>query len=306
MRILVVGGTGMIGGHAALWLRSCGHEVAVAARNPAPTATGMAALPFLHCDYIADDLPASDLARFEALVFAAGNDIRHAPGGFDDATHWDRVNSQAVPRFLRKAREAGVRHAINVGSFYPQAAPQLVDKIAYVRSRKRADDGARALATESFRVMSVNAPWIVGTVAGLSVPMFEAYTRYAEGGFAPGREFAPAGGVNFMSALSLSEAVEGALLRGQSGAAYLVGDENLSFQEYFDRFFRAAGRPEPLPVRNEPHPMLPDGALYFGRGNTLYYEPDPAETALLGYRRNDVGRAIEEVVAQYRSRGAGR
>jgi hypothetical protein len=52
--------------------------------------------------------------------------------------------------------------------------------------------------------------------------------------------------------------------------------------------------------------MLPDSALYFGRGNSLFYEPDPVETALLGYRRNDVGRAIEEIVAQYRTPGAGR
>ncbi|HEX9772596.1 MAG TPA: NAD(P)-dependent oxidoreductase [Steroidobacteraceae bacterium] len=306
MKILVVGGTGMIGGHAALLLRAHGHEVTVAARKPAPASSALAELEFLRCDYLACDLPASVLARFATLVFAAGNDIRHAPQGFDDATHWDRVNSQGVPRFFAHARAAGLRHAINVGSFYPQAAPHLVGTNAYVRSRKLADEGARALATTEFRVMSVNAPFVTGTVPGLTVTMFEAYTRYAEGAFAALPDFAPAGGVNFISAQSLSEAILGALLRGQSGVAYLVGDENLSFQEYFGRFFRAVGKRASLPVRDEEHPMLPDSALYFGRGNSLFYEPDPVETALLGYRRNDVGRAIEEIVAQYRTPGAGR
>lgn len=297
MRVLVVGGTGLIGGDAALRLAGLGHEVAVAARHPPPPGTGMAALEFLRCDYLGEGLPAATLARFEAMVFAAGNDIRHAPRGFDDATHWDRVNSEGVPRFFARARDAGIRHAINVGSFYPQAAPQLVATIPYVRSRKRADDGVRALAGADFRVMSVNAPWIVGALPGLKVGLFDALKRYAEGTLVPGPAFVPAGGVNFMSARSLSEAIAGALARGRSGTAYLVGDENLSFREFFAPFFGAAGREVP-PVRDAEHPMLPDATLYFGRGNTLYYEPDAAETALLGYRRGDVGHALAEIVAQ--------
>lgn len=305
MKILVVGGTGLIGGDAALLLRSRGHDVSIAARKPAPAGTGMAKLEFLPCDYLADGLSPAVLARFDALVFAAGNDIRHAPRGFDDATHWDRVNSEGVPRFFAQVRAAGVRHAVNVGSFYPQAAPRLVDSVPYVRSRKHADDGARALATADFRVMSVNAPWIVGTLPGLEVGLFGALMRYAAGTLVPGPPFVPAGGVNFMSSRSLAQAIAGALERGTSGAAYLVGDENLSFREFFGHFFRAQGREIP-PVRDEEHPMLPDATMYFGRGNTLYYEPDAAETALLGYQRHDVGRALAEVVAQYGPRAESR
>ena len=63
-------------------------------------------------------------------------------------------------------------------------------------------------------------------------------------------------------------------------------------------FFRAVGRAAP-PVLNQEHPLLPDSALYFGRGNTLFYEPDPAETALLAYRRNDITAAITGIVATH-------
>ncbi len=302
MNILVVGGTGLIGGHAALYLESRGHEVAIAGRNPPAEGTPLAALEYLRCDYVACDLPAQQLARFDALVFAAGNDIRHLPAGGDESFFWQRNNIEGVPRFIAAARDAGIACAVQVGSFYPQAMPVLVERSAYVRSRHLADSAARALATERFRVLSVNAPFVVGAVPGLVVGMFRAYTAYAEGKLAPAPVFVPPGGVNFISTRSLSEAIEGALLRGENGKAYLVGDQNLSWQDYFGAFFEAVGRPRP-PVIDQEHPFLPDSALYFGRGNYLYYEPDERETRLLGYRRGDVLAAIGEVVAQYRTQG---
>ena len=303
MKILVVGGTGMIGGHAALYLKGRGHAVSIAGRNPPPAGTPLAALPFLRGDYVANDFPRAELAKFDAMVFAAGNDIRHVSkddlGGGSSAidAHWQRCNVEGVPRFFKSLREAGVPVAVNIGSFYPQAAPQLVAGNAYIRSRKFADEGVRALATKDFRALSVNAPFVVGHVPGIE-GMFKAYTQYARGRFAPMPEFAPPGGVNFISCQSLSEAVEGALARGESGKAYLVGDENVPFGDFFGDFFRAAGRPAP-PVLDQEHPMLPDSAIYFGRGNTLYYEPDAAETKLLGYRRKDVTRAVQEIVAAF-------
>jgi nucleoside-diphosphate-sugar epimerase len=293
MKILVVGGTGMIGGHAALHLQAKGHAVAIAGRNPPQAGTPLGELDFRRIDYIEDAAP--DLAGFDALVFAAGNDIRHLPHGTSAAAHWQRANTEAVPRFFAAARDAGIRHAVQIGSFYPQAMPALVETNPYVRSRKLADDGARALNREGFRVLSVNAPFVLGSVPGLVVGMFKAYTDYALGRMAPMPDFAPPGGVNFISTGSLSDAVEDALLHGSAGEAYLVGDENLSFGDYFGAFFRAAGRAAP-PVLDQEHPLLPDAALYFGRGNTLYYEPDTR----LAYRRKDVVATVNDIVAQYR------
>jgi nucleoside-diphosphate-sugar epimerase len=298
MKILVVGGTGMIGGHAALHLQAKGHAVTIAGRRAPAVGTPLGELEFLQCDYVANDLNPTVLGSFDALVFAAGNDLRHVPEGTDAHTHLQRANVEAVPAFFRAARDAGVRHAVQVGSFYPQARPDLVETSEYVRSRKLADDGARALATPSFRVMSVNPPYVVGAVPGL-VTYFQVLTRWGQGKLTSIPDVVPPGGVNFISTQSLSEAIEGALLRGENGRAYLVGDENRSFQDYFGAFFRAFGRPVP-PVRNEEHPMIPDETLYFGRGNTLYYTPNTEEVALLGYRRGDVGRAIDAIVAQFR------
>lgn len=299
MKIIVVGGAGMIGGRTALHLQAQGHEVTIAGRNPAAAGTPLGNLPFQRIDYVGMDFDRGALGQFDALVFAAGNDVRHQPQDVGDE-HWHDANSVGVPRFFEAAKAAGISRAINVGSFYPQAAPELVATNAYVRSRKEADEGVAALADDRFAAMSINAPFVVGAVAGLVIPMFAAYTQYAEGKFAPMPEFAPPGGTNFISTQSLAEAIEGGLDRGAAGASYLVGDENMSFQDYFGAFFEAVGRDKP-PVRDEEHPMLPDSAIFFGRGNILYYDTDPAVASLLGYRRNDVGPAIREIVGQYRS-----
>ncbi|WP_165323991.1 NAD-dependent epimerase/dehydratase family protein [Rhizorhabdus phycosphaerae] len=299
MKIIVVGGAGMIGGRAALHLKAKGHDVTIAGRNPPAAGTPLGDLPFLRVDYVNMDFDRDALGQFDALVFAAGNDVRHQPEGVGDQ-HWHDANSVGVPRFFEAAKKAGIKRAVNVGSFYPQAAPHLVETNAYVKSRKVSDEGVAALADDGFVAMSINAPFVVGAVPGLVIPMFAAYTQYAEGKFAPMPEFAPPGGTNFISTQSLSEAIEGGLERGEPGGSYLVGDENLSFQDYFGAFFEGVGREKP-PVRDEEHPMLPDGAIFFGRGNSLFYDTDPKVAELLGYRRNDIVPAIQEIVAQYRS-----
>lgn len=300
MKILVIGGTGLIGGHAALYLKENGHDVTIAGRKPACADSALAELKQLQGDYVAGTFSREDLAEFDALVFAAGNDIRHVPLEGDMDAHWQRANVEAIPRVFELARSAGIRQAVLVGSFYPQVAPELIDTVPYVRSRHLADEGVRALANADFKVCSINAPFVVGAVPGLKVEMFEAYTRYAEGQFAPMPFYGPAGGSNFISTRSLSQAILGALLRGESGKAYLVGDENLSYAQYFQGFLRAAGNDAEVPALDQEHPMLPDSAIYTGRGSTVSYEPDAGETALLGYVRGDIQRAIDEVVRQYR------
>lgn len=299
MKILVLGGTGALGGHAAAYLASKGHQVTIGARKPAPARTPMAKLGFLQGDYVAGDYTAERLKGYDWLVFAAGNDPRHVPPGGDFAAHLHKANHEAVPVLFRAARDAGVKRAVQLGSYYPQAAPELLKGNVYIQSRLAACEGARAQAAPGFDVVSVNAPFMVGSVPGLSSAIFEPYVQWAQGKL-PIPAYGPAGGTNFMSFRSLSEAIEGALERGESGKAYLVGDEDLSFAQYFQLFFDAAGNHTRVEERNEAHPLLPDVAIPQGRGNWIRVNPDPASVKLLGYRRHDVAHAVAEVVAQFR------
>lgn len=298
MKILVVGGTGALGGHAAIHLAEMGHDLTVAGRKVAHPATSMAKMPFLSGDYIAGDFTPDRLRGYDWVVFAAGNDPRHVPPGSDFVEFLHRANHVAVPAFFAACREAGVKRAVQLGSYYHQANPALVNGNRYIQSRKAACEGARAQAGPGFDVISVNAPFMVGSVPGLPSIIFEPYVRWAQGKI-PVPAFGPAGGTNFMSFRSLSQAIEGALERGESGRAYLVGDENLSFAEYFQLFFTAAGNPVSVDERDEEHPMLPDIAIPQGRGNWVRVSPDLSEVALLGYGRHDVANAVADVVAQF-------
>ncbi|MDE2435980.1 MAG: NAD-dependent epimerase/dehydratase family protein [Sphingomonadales bacterium] len=299
MKVLVVGGTGALGGHAALHLAAKGHDVTISGRGgSAPAGTPLTGLGYLRGDYVAGDFTPERLSGFDWVVFAAGNDPRHVPQGEDFAAWLHRANHVALPAFFAAAREAGVKRAIQLGSFYPQAAPELVAGNVYIQSRLAACEGARAEGRPGFDVISVNAPFMVGTVPGLPSAIFGPYVQWAKGNI-PIPHFAPTGGTNFMSFRSLSEAIEGALLRGEPGKAYLVGDENLSFRQYFQLFFDAVNSGETLEERDEELPLLPDVAIPQGRGNFIAYQPDAAETALLGYRRNDVAAAVGEIVQQF-------
>ncbi|MFN3424722.1 MAG: NAD-dependent epimerase/dehydratase family protein [Novosphingobium meiothermophilum] len=299
MKVLVIGGTGALGGHAALHLAAQGHDVTISGRGAAaPAGTALTTLGYMQGDYVAGDFTADRLGGFDWMVFAAGNDPRHVPQGADFAAWLHKANHLALPAVFAAAREAGMSRAVQLGSFYPQAAPELIAGNVYIQSRLAACEGARAEGRPGFDVISVNAPFMVGTVAGLPSAIFEPYVQWARGNI-PVPFFAPTGGTNFMSFRSLSEAIEGALLRGEPGKAYLVGDENLSFRDYFQLFFDAVGNPVTLEARDEELPLLPDVAIPQGRGNTIRYEPDAGETALLGYRRGDVAAAVAEIVAQF-------
>jgi nucleoside-diphosphate-sugar epimerase len=296
MRILVAGGTGMIGGHAALRLRALGNDVTIASRKPPSGGTPLAEFPFQRVDYVEGEPDRTMLGGFEAVLFCAGNDVRHAPDPATMDTYWHCANTVAVPRFLAGAKAAGVRHAVLIGSFYPQACPRLIVTNAYVESRLGADKGARALADNDFRVVVLNAPFVVGRVPGVAVPAYEALAQWALGRIPQIERYTVAGGVNVISCDTLTDAIIGALERGRNGKAYLVGDENLTFQQYFGLYLQAAGDARPLEVRDQEHPLLPDFALLAGRGSTIYYDPDPAEVVELGYRLHDVARTIQLIV----------
>ena len=295
MRILIVGGTGLTGAHAALHLREAGHDVTLMSRS-APGPECLRGFAHIAGNYVDNGLSTDALSAFDQLVFAAGADIRQVPPGADAASFYQRVNAEAIPRFFARARDAGIERAVYIGTYYPQVVPEKIESSPYVRSRHLADLGLRALNSDAFLVCSLNAPFIIGHVPGLTQPHLGALVNYAAGRIEGLPLVAPAGGVNHIASRSISEAIAGALSRGEGGRAYLVGDENLSWKAYLELFFAAAGNPADLPVAEEEHPMLPDAILYAGRNATIAYEPDNGE---LGYSRGNVRAAVAEVVAAY-------
>lgn len=296
-RILVMGGSGMIGAHAAAHLAARGDRVTLSSRT-APTGEllpGIAGLPHLAGDYIGGTLTERDLEPFDSVVFAAGNDVRHVDEASESPEFWNRAQSEGVPGFAALAKRAGVGRLVQIGSCYHQARPEYAEASAYSGARRLADDRTRALTGDGFAAITLNPPPIVGSIPGRVQRRFARMISWLRGE-RPEPVFAPAGGTNYLSARSLSQAIAGALDSGEPGRAYLVGDENLRFREYFQLLADTAGSTITVEERDEESPFQPDRFIVPGRGTVFAYEPPAAETELLGYDRHDIRRALAEIV----------
>ena len=298
MKVLVVGGTGLIGGEIALHLQENGHAVTIMSRQPSKVPT-LAQLPFLQGNYIEDDMADGRLQGFDWLVFAAAADIRNLPrdGSVTPEAFYTRANDEAVPRFFKAAKQAGIRRAVYIGTFYPRVAPQQIGVCPYVTSRHNTDLAVRALGDDGFNVCSLDVPFVLGQIEGLEVPHIAALAEYARGNIPGLPLFAPKGGTNHISSHSLAQASLHALERGESGRAYLVGDENLSWKAYLELWCEAVGNPQDLEVREDDHPMFPNVIMFAGAGATVSYEPDAADLALLDYDRGQIGPLIRRIAA---------
>lgn len=303
MKILIVGGSGLIGGDAAIYLKEHGHDVTIMARNK-PTAAALAAMPFLKGDYVNDDFSDGRLAEFDSLVFAAAADIRQLPydGSISPSEFYSKVNNEAVPRFFSAARDAGIKRAVYIGTFYPQVAPEKIGVCDYVTSRSITDEAVRTLSTDSFNVCSLNLPFVLGHIPGLDIPHIGALVAYASGSLSELPVFAPQGGTNHISSRSVAQATLAALTAGESGKAYLLGDENFSWKEYLELWFDAAGNTQALEVSEQDHPMLPNVIMFAGAGATIRYEPE--DVGLLAYDRNQIRGLVKEIVAAYQQQSS--
>jgi dihydroflavonol-4-reductase len=303
MKTLIVGGTGFVGGYTALHFQRFGHDVTIMSRSRPKGTSKLNDLRFIQGNYVEDDFNGGRLEGFDSLVFCAGSDLGNFPsdGSVTREEFFERCNIIGIPRFFEQARRAGISRTVYMGSFYSYIAPQVIETNPYVRSRHLADEAIRALSSPSFNVCSCALPWIVGYIPGFRVDHWTAFAKYAKGELNGAPEFAPPGGANFMTCQSVAEAMLGGLERGQSGKAYLIGDINLSWKEFFELWFKAAGRPRTLEVREDEHPVIPGEVIMYLGGGMPSYEPPEEETALLGYQRGVLRPMIGESYRYYGS-----
>ncbi|WP_224763615.1 NAD(P)-dependent oxidoreductase [Salinibacterium sp. ZJ70] len=294
---LVVGGTGMVGSAIARHLHEAGRDVVIMARRPEgpDDPRAVARLKRIVGDYLSPQAIGDQLDGIDSVVFAAGHDIRHVPADVDTLELWERVQGAAVPAFARVARDAGVSRFVQIGSYYHQARPELRKLVPYVEGRARADERTRELSTDRFAAITLNPPSIVGVVPGRAARRFARLISAlrGEGGASV---VAPPGGTNYMTADAVAQATLGALEQGESGRAYLIGDENLTYREYFQRFADAARSAVRVEEHDEDSRWQPDRFIVQGRGQRIAYEPASGDVDLLGYQRGGLDQALETVV----------
>ncbi|WP_144120225.1 NAD-dependent epimerase/dehydratase family protein [Catellatospora sichuanensis] len=237
MRILVVGGTGLIGAHVVDVLGELGHAATTVARSARPGV-----------DHVLDVASASVdelralLAGHDGVVHAARTDEQRAlRRPIHPVFRHDLV--EPVVRLFTAARAEGLTRGVVMGSYYTyfdRLHPQwrLTDRHTYIRCRVEQAREARAAAGPDLPVAVLELPFVFGR-AGDRLPNWAGPLDNWARSRAP--LAVPAGGTAATSARSVAEVAVGALEQA-SGQDIPVADENLTWHDMIARIAEAVGR----------------------------------------------------------------
>lgn len=245
MRVFIVGGTGLLGYHAALEFLRRGHEVQTAAIPDIELGAWFPREIRVHEADVFSLGPrrcARLLEGFEALVYAVGPDDRHTP----PAPAYDYFRARLVDgcgRVVAAAREAGVQRCTVLGSYFTHfdrlwPHKRLAAHHPYIRCRAEQAERVFAEGGRGMRVSVLELPYIFGVMPGRA-PLWKHVL------VDPLRRMPvilyPQGGSAMISAAHVGEAIVGAIERGAHGRSYPIGDENLSWDEMLGVMLRTLG-----------------------------------------------------------------
>ncbi|WP_245931503.1 NAD-dependent epimerase/dehydratase family protein [Actinokineospora auranticolor] len=304
MRVLVVGGTGLLGQHVVAELGRRGHEADTLARGNASVPGDVRRLS------VSEWAPRLD--GVDGVVWATGADDREIPRAPADRFYHD-ANVEPLRRFLVAARVAECRRVVICGSYFTalhRAHPdwRLAEHHPYVRSRLGQIDLA---ARYSGAVLEI--PLVFGSADGRrsmwapAVPWLRSRLPLV----------AHPGGTAVVSATTVGRAAVAALERAAEGP-YPVVDANLTWRDLVARLAVAAGRRGSPTVRRLPPAVLravlrATGLRYRlagrepGLGATwvpdllmseLYLDESPCRA--LGVPGGDLDRAFRDTIAAAR------
>ncbi|MCI1831705.1 MAG: NAD(P)-dependent oxidoreductase [Bifidobacterium sp.] len=247
MKVLIIGGTGLLGSEAAAELIRRGHDVTAVALPPVPPGASLPKdmkLAFGNYMTMKDDELRSLLGGQDALVFAAGVDERvEGPAPIYDM--FKRYNIDPLRRLLAIAQAVGVRHTVILGSYFAYFAKTLPKlRLAtwhpYIRSRVDQETMALSFCGEGFDVAVLELPYIFGTQPGRKpVWMFLVQSIASM----PAVTFYTSGGTTMVTVRQVAQAIAGAVERNRGGNVYPIGYYNMTWRQMLAIVHRHMGRP---------------------------------------------------------------
>jgi len=268
--VFLTGATGFIGRHTVLALLSAGHKVRALCRSDEPALTAMGAT-VVRGDVLDKAVVAEAVKGADVVVHGAGLVSRNA----NDASLMMRLHVNGTRNVVGAAVDAGVARVIHLSTSGtvavsddetlvckesdPVPFEQLVQFPYYLSKwlaeRAAADIVARSPSKKT-SLITLNPSLALGPgdVRGSST---EDVRRYLK------REIpiVPSGGFSFVDARDVADAVVVALGRGKDGERYLLGAQNLTFAQFFQRLENVSG------VKGPPMSMvLPKSVTTFGIG----------------------------------------
>jgi len=245
MKVFLVGGTGLLGSVTAAELIKRGHEVHAIALPPVPE--GAELPPEMKLDFknyltLSDDEIRGFFKGCEGFVFAAGVDERvEGPSPIYD--FYAKYNLTPLERFLRLAKECGVKHAAICGSYF-----SYFDKIwpekefyrwhPYIRCRVDQEKMAMGFADDNFSVAVLELPYIFGTQKGRE-PVWTLVIKAVRS--MPMVTMYPKGGSTMVTTRQVGQAIAGALERTKGGKCWPIGYYNIKWTDFLRIAHKAMG-----------------------------------------------------------------
>ena len=236
MRILVTGGTGLLGGRLIPQLVGNGHQVFALTRS-APSHTKLRALGASPVDANLESKVLLPLPAVDAVVHAAALFRFSGP-----REPFFRTNVDGTARLLTAAEKAGATTFVHISAAgvimdeagtpirdANESAPTFPDHFsAYLASKAQAETIVLAANKPGFRTLALRPPALWGPGDPFSRELPQAINS---GNFA----FVDRGDYAFATCHvdNVVEAVQCALERGEGGRAYFITDqEKLTFREF--------------------------------------------------------------------------
>ncbi len=247
MKVLMIGGTGLLGSEGAKELISRGHEVHTIALPPLPQGASLPPEMKIHLGNfmdMTDEQLSEAFSGCEGFVFAAGVDERvEGPAPIYDL--FKKFNITALERLLKLAKQSGVKHTVICGSYFsyfaktrPQA--ELTKWHPYIRSRIDQENMAMGYASPDFSVAVLELPYIFGTQPGRkpvwtflvdSICSMKKVTLY------------PGGGTTMVTVKQVGQAIAGALEKTVGGKCWPIGYYNMTWKEFLAIVHKYIGVP---------------------------------------------------------------
>ncbi|XMB73164.1 NAD(P)-dependent oxidoreductase [Mycoplasmatota bacterium WC30] len=244
MKIFMIGGTGLIGSVAAKKLLDKGHYVTSLALPPIPKG---ALIPqdmklILKNFMNMTDAELIDIMHgSQGFVFAAGVDER-IEGKAPIYDMFYKYNIAPLERLLKLAKQAGVKKAVILGSYFSYFARtwedlNLYEEHPYIRSRVDQANMALSFSDENMSVSVLELPYIFGVQEGRKpvwVLLVEQIRKMKY------RTFYPGGGTSMVTIDQVGQLIAN-VLETETNGNIPVGYYNMTWKEMLNIFHEHMG-----------------------------------------------------------------
>ncbi len=253
MKVLMIGGTGLLGSAAAQIFVDRGNEIKTLALPPLPEGAPLPKemeIVFQDANKLSDDEMIEMMKGYDMFVFATGVDERvEFPAPVYD--YYYKYNIAPLERYLPLAKKAGMKGAVVCGSYFAWLAKErpdmkLTEKHPYIKSRIEQEKVCEKYSAPDFQVGVLELPYIFGTQPGRKpvwVILIEQLQRFEKMPFT----MYPAGGTAMLTVRQVGEAMVGAAEQAYEAAskgegkfrAYGISCYNYTWRKFLKIVYRA-------------------------------------------------------------------